>query len=40
VLSVIVTIMTMAGSAICSANSYCENNDNNGEVYMYCYQLV
>ena len=31
VLAVIVTIMTITGRAICSANSYC---DNNREVYM------
>jgi hypothetical protein len=34
VLTVIVTIMTLTGSAICSAKIYCENNDNNGEAYM------
>jgi hypothetical protein len=32
VLTVIVTIMTITGRYICSANSYCDNNDNNGEV--------
>jgi hypothetical protein len=32
--TVIVTIMTIMVSYICSANSYCDNNDNNGEVYM------
>ena len=31
-LTVIVTIMTKTGRSICSANSYCDNNDNNGEV--------
>jgi hypothetical protein len=34
VLAVILTIMTITVSFICSANSYCDNNDNNGEVYM------
>ena len=29
--AVIVTIMTITGRSICSANSYC---DNEGEVYM------
>ena len=33
-LAVIVTIMTITGRFICSANSYCDNNDNNGDVYM------
>ena len=33
-LKVIVTIMTIMGRSICSANSYCDNIDNNGEVYM------
>ena len=33
-LAVIVTIMTITGSSICSANSYCDNNDNNVEVYV------
>jgi hypothetical protein len=33
VLVVIVTILTIMGRSICSANSYC---DNNNEVYMQC----
>ena len=33
-LTVIVTIMTIIGRSICRANSYCDNNNNNGEVYM------
>jgi hypothetical protein len=28
-----VTIMTITGRSICSANSYC---DNNGDAYMQC----
>ena len=32
-LTVIATIMTIAGLSICSVNSYC---DNNGEVYKQC----
>jgi hypothetical protein len=36
VLTVIVTIMTITVSYICSANSYCDNNDNNVEVYRQC----
>ena len=31
-LAVIVTIMTIIGRSICSANCYCDINDNNGEV--------
>ena len=27
-------ILTIMGRLMCSANSYCDNNDNNGEVYM------
>jgi hypothetical protein len=34
VLTAIVTIMTITGRSVCSANSYFDNNDNNGEVYM------
>jgi hypothetical protein len=34
VLTVIVTIMTIAGRSICSANSHCDYNDNDGEVYV------
>ena len=33
-LAVIVTIMTITGRSICSANSYCDNNNNNEKVYM------
>jgi hypothetical protein len=33
VLAVIVTILTKTGRYICSANMYC---DNNNEVYMQC----
>jgi hypothetical protein len=33
VLAVIVTILTITGRSISSANSYC---DNNNEVYMQC----
>ena len=32
-LGVIVTIMTITGRSICSANNY---GDNNGELYMQC----
>ena len=28
--------VTLTGRFICRANSYCENNDNNGEVYAQC----
>ena len=35
-LGVIVTIMTITGRHICSASSYCDNNDNNVEVYRQC----
>ena len=35
-LAVIVTIMTITGRSKCSANSYCDNNDNSGVVYMQC----
>jgi len=33
-LTVIVSIMTIKGIYICSVNSNCDNNDNNGEVCM------
>ena len=26
--------VTLTGRSICSVSSYCDNNDNNGEVYM------
>jgi hypothetical protein len=35
-LTVIVTIMTITGRSICSANSYRENNCNNRAVYVQC----
>jgi hypothetical protein len=31
---VTVTLMTVTRRSIGSANSYCDNNDNDGEVYM------
>jgi len=34
VLTVIATIMTIAGRFVCSVSSYWDNNDNNGELYM------
>jgi len=34
VLVVIVTIMTITWRSMGSANSYCDTNDNNGQVYM------
>ena len=34
-----VSVMIM-GRYIGNASNYCDNNDNNGEVYMYCCQLV
>ena len=33
-IAIIVTIMTITGRSICSVNSYCDNDDNNGVVYM------
>jgi hypothetical protein len=39
VLTVIVTIMTITGRYICIASSNCDNNDNNGEVYLLRNQL-
>ena len=33
-LAIIVTIMTITERSICSPSSYCDNNDNKGEVYM------
>jgi hypothetical protein len=32
--AVLTVILTITERYICSANSYCDNNDNNGEVYM------
>ena len=29
-------IVTITGKYMCSVTSYCDNNDNNGEVYMKC----
>jgi hypothetical protein len=29
-------IVTITGKSICSVNGYCNNNGNNGEVYMHC----
>jgi hypothetical protein len=34
VLAVILTIITITRRSIGRANSYCDNNDNDGEVYM------
>jgi hypothetical protein len=31
---VLAVTVTITGRFICSACSYCDNNDNNGEVYM------
>jgi hypothetical protein len=28
--------VTITGRTICSVNRYCDNNGNNGEVYMQC----
>jgi hypothetical protein len=36
VLAVILTIMPMTGRSICNVSSYCDNNDNNEELYMQC----
>jgi hypothetical protein len=33
---VIACIVTITGRYICSASSYCDNNDNNVEVYRQC----
>jgi hypothetical protein len=33
-LAIIVTIMKITGRSICIASSYCDNNENKGEVYM------
>jgi hypothetical protein len=29
-------IVTITGRSMCSISSYCDNNDNNGEVYVQC----
>ena len=34
IFAVFAVIVTIIGRSICSTNSYCNNNDNNGEVYM------
>ena len=33
-------IVTITWKTICSISIYCDNNDNNGEVYMQCLQLL
>jgi hypothetical protein len=33
-LAIFMKIMTITGRSICSASSYCDNNENNGELYM------
>ena len=33
-IAIIVKMMTITGRSICSVNSYCDNDDNNGVVYM------
>ena len=38
-LAVIITILTITATSLCSANSYCDNNDNNRVVYIQCKQL-
>ena len=35
----IVTITAITGKFICSVTSYCDNNDNDGEVYRQCKQI-
>jgi hypothetical protein len=30
---VLAVMVNITGRSICSASSYCDNNDNNGEVY-------
>jgi hypothetical protein len=37
---VLTVIVTITMRYICSANSYCDNNDNNREIYMQCLQLL
>jgi hypothetical protein len=32
--AVLTVILTITGRSICSINSYCDNNDNNVEVYI------
>jgi hypothetical protein len=31
---VLAVTVTITGKSVCSANSYCDNNDYNGKVYM------
>jgi hypothetical protein len=33
---VLTVIVTITGRFICRAKNYCDNNDNNREVYMQC----
>jgi hypothetical protein len=33
---VLADIVIITGRSICGANSYCDNTDNKGEVYMQC----
>ena len=33
-------IVIITGKSICSVGSYCDNNDNNGEVYKQFKQLL
>ena len=37
---VLIVIVTITWRFICSISIYCDNNDNNGEVYMHCLQLL
>ena len=30
-------IVTLTGRSMCNVNSFCENNDNNGKVYIYSF---
>ena len=39
-IAIIVKMMTITGRSICSVNSYCDNDDNNGEIYTHCVQLL
>jgi hypothetical protein len=36
---VLTVIVTIKGMSICNVSSYCDNNDNNGEVYRQCKQI-
>jgi hypothetical protein len=33
---VLTVIVIITGRPICGVNSYCDNTDNNGEVYIMC----